>query len=203
VSTVREQILNILKERGRATVYDLSTALDLAPVSVRHHLDMLLRQETIRTEGVQRRPTRGRPRHIYVLTEAAQRFFPNRYAELARELLREMKHSLPADQVTAFFQRLASDTAGAVPMSQELDTEQRLAVATRYLSEKGYLATWEHHDNGSYLLHVSNCPFEGLPEEHAELCDMDMRLISALLQREARRLSHAAAGDHRCTYLVR
>jgi predicted ArsR family transcriptional regulator len=202
VSTVREQILNILKSRGQATVSDMSTALDLAPVSVRHHLDMLLRQEVIRTDGVQRRPTRGRPRHIYVLTEAAQRFFPNRYEELARELLREMKHSLPSEHVAAFFQRLATDAAGALPMSPELDAEQRLALAARYLSEKGYLATWEHRDNGTYLLHVSNCPFEGLPAEHNELCEMDMRLISMLLQRDACRIAHAAGGDHRCSYLI-
>ena len=202
MSTVREQILNILKQRGEATVFDLSSALDLAPVSVRHHLDMLLRQDMIRTDGVQRRPTRGRPRHIYVLTEAAQAFFPNLYEELARQLLREMKNRLPSEQVAAFFTRLATDAASAAPMASELDVEQRLVLATRYLSDKGYLATWERHDDGAYLLHVSNCPFEGLPQEHRELCEMDQRLISALLQRETRRISHAAAGDHRCTFLI-
>jgi predicted ArsR family transcriptional regulator len=180
----------------------MSAALELAPVSVRHHLDMLLRQELIRTDGVQRRPMRGRPRHVYVLTDAAQRFFPNRYEELARELLREMKHSLPSEQVAAFFQRLATDAASAAPMPQELDAEQRLVIATRYLSEKGYLATWERHANGTYLVHVSNCPFEGLPGEHAELCEMDRQLLAALLQRESCRVSHAAAGDHRCTYRI-
>ncbi|MBM4432220.1 MAG: helix-turn-helix domain-containing protein, partial [Chloroflexi bacterium] len=98
---VRQRILNILKERGQATVADLATALDRAPVSLRHHLDILQKQELIRTAGVQRRNCRGRPRHIYVLTEAASRFFPHSYVTLADELLKEMKQRLPAEQVTA------------------------------------------------------------------------------------------------------
>ncbi|MBC8449281.1 MAG: ArsR family transcriptional regulator, partial [Chloroflexi bacterium] len=59
MNDVRQHILNILKERGQATVADLAAALKRAPVSVRHHLDILQKQELIRMAGVQRRSSRG------------------------------------------------------------------------------------------------------------------------------------------------
>lgn len=202
MNDVRQHILNILKERGQATVADLAAALKRAPVSVRHHLDILQKQELIRMAGVQRRSSRGRPRHIYVLTEAASRFFPHSYATLADELLKEMKQSLPPEQVTAFFQRLAMETAAGQATDQQQDVEERLTIASRLLSEKGYLARWERQDGGGYLLHVFNCPYEGLSAEHDELCEMDLFLVGKLLKLTPHRVAHAAAGDHRCTYLI-
>jgi len=202
VKGVRQHILNILKERGQATVADLARALNRAPVSVRHHLSILREQGLVCTAGVQRRNARGRPRHIYVLTEAAGRFFPRNYHELARELLNEVKQSLPPEQVTAFFRRLAMETAAGISTEQQQDFEERLAVVTRFLSEKGYLARWERRDGGGYLLHTFNCPYDGLSEEHRELCEMDLLLISKLLKLTPRRVAHAAAGDYCCTYLI-
>jgi predicted ArsR family transcriptional regulator len=202
VKGVRQHILNILKERGQATVADLAEALDRPAVSVRHHLDILLEQRVICTNGVQRRRTRGRPRHVYVLTETAKSFFPHSYEGLAHELLREMKHSLPPEQMEAFFRRLATETADTVLPDQPQPLEERLATTARFLSEKGYLARWERVDGGGYLLHVLNCPYEGLPTKHSELCSMDSVLISELLQLTPRRVAHSVAGDFRCTYLI-
>jgi len=202
VETVRQRILGILKERGQATVVDLAEVLNRAPVSVRHHLDILRRRGVIRIEGVQRLKTRGRPRHIYVLTDAASSFFPHSYDQLAHELLMEMKRSLPPEQVTAFFQRLATETAAGLSTDQQQHVEERLAMAARFLSAKGYLARWERQDGGGYLLHVFNCPYDGLAAEHGELCEMDLLLVSKLLKLTPRRVAHAVAGDHRCTYLI-
>ena len=181
---------------------DLAGALKRAPVSVRHHLDILRKQGLIRTAGVQRRNIRGRPRHIYVLTEAARSFFPHNYHELAGELLNEIKQSLPEERVRAFFQRLATEAATGVSAEQPQNVEERLTAAAGFLSEKGYLARWERQDGGGYLLHMFNCPYDGLSAEHGELCEMDLLLVSKLLKLTPRQVAHAAAGDHCCTYLI-
>lgn len=199
---VRQHILNILKERGQATVVELAEGLDLAPVSVRHHLDILRRQGVIRAEGVERRKTRGRPRHIYTLTQEANSFFPDNYEELAGALLREMKENLSAEQISAFFHRLVSAYIRDLPIKQAESTEDRLDLAAGFLSQKGYLARWERGDDGAYLLHVSNCPFAGLSVAHPELCDMDLLLVSRLTMSTPRRTAHSANGDHCCTYVV-
>jgi len=202
LSDVREEILGIFKERGQATVADLAAALGRPAVSVRHHLDILLEQGMIRRDGVQQTNSRGRPRHLFVLTKSASSFFPSRHEALARELLREMKHNLPPEKVEAFFDRLAAETASSLSMDPQKPIEERLATVTRFLSEKGYLARWEENDGSGHLLHVFNCPYEGLQAEHSELCNMDLMLITRMLRMNARRVEHAVAGDHRCTYLI-
>jgi predicted ArsR family transcriptional regulator len=194
--------MHILKERGQATVADLAQELDRPAVSVRHHLGILVEQGVIRTRGVQRRKSRGRPRHIYVLTETAKDFFPNGYEGLALELLKELKHSLTSEQLDVFFHRLATETASKLQTDGSQTVEERLAAATQFLSERGYLARWEQQDGGGYLLHLFNCPYAGLSEQYRELCAMDSALISELLQITPRRVAHAVAGDHRCTYLI-
>lgn len=199
---IRQRILNILKERGQTTLTDLARALNRPPVSVRHHLDILQEQGFVRKAGVQRRSTRGRPRHVYVLTEEAHLLFPHNYRELANELLRELKRSLPKEKVAAFFQRLAAEMATGVSSEPLRSLEERLTVATRFLSEKGYLARWERRDGGGYLLHVFNCPYDGLSAEHGELCQMDLLFVGRLLDLTPRRITHAAGGDYRCTYLI-
>jgi len=202
VRDIRQEILAIFKERGQATVADLAAALDRPTVSVRHHMDILLEQGMIRRDGVQQTKSRGRPRHIFVLTKSANGFFPSRHEGLARELLREMKDSLPPEQVVAFFDRLATETASSLSMDPRKPIEERLATVTRFLSENGYLAHWEERDGSGHLLHVFNCPYEGLQAEHRELCDMDLALISRMLQTKVRRVELAVAGNHRCTYFI-
>ena len=52
--SVRQSILEILKESGTATVADLAERLEMAPVSVRHHLDILQGDNLIRVGRVER-----------------------------------------------------------------------------------------------------------------------------------------------------
>ncbi|MEI2697418.1 MAG: ArsR family transcriptional regulator [Microthrixaceae bacterium] len=41
MQTTRYRILEIMKEQGDVTVAELARQLEMAPVSVRHHLDVL------------------------------------------------------------------------------------------------------------------------------------------------------------------
>ena len=201
MTDVRQRILTFLKEHGQATVIELAQTLELAPVSVRHHLEILLNQGLIRLDGVLRRPSRGRPRHIYVLTPEANAYFPNSYEDLARRLLAEMKKHLPEEQVSDFFHRLAAEAVADDAGEASEGTESRLKHATEVLSDLGYLARWEKLDGASQL-HVYNCPYKGLPEEHTELCDLSLEMVSNLLQKTPRRIAHVLAGDHTCSYVV-
>ena len=73
---VRQKILNYLKRYGQATVTELADYLEMAPVSVRHHLDLLIGDNLVETSRVQRQAGAGRPKRLYALTEQADAFFP-------------------------------------------------------------------------------------------------------------------------------
>ena len=73
---VRKHILELLKERDGATVAELAESLKMAPVSVRHHLDILQGDNLISVDRLERKGNVGRPQQIYALTHCCQRTFP-------------------------------------------------------------------------------------------------------------------------------
>ncbi|HRA68783.1 MAG TPA: helix-turn-helix domain-containing protein [Caldilinea sp.] len=141
---VRKHILEILKETGGATVAELAERLDMAPVSVRHHLDILQGDNLIRVGRVERTGSVGRPQQIYQLTDDAAELFPKNFALLAAGMVRQLKQLLPPEQVDAVFHALADKMAEEVNLT-ELETlplAERLERVTAFLNERGYLARW-------------------------------------------------------------
>ena len=203
---VRKHILEHLKEREGATVAELAECLNMAPVSVRHHLDILQGDNLISVERLERKGNVGRPQQVYGLTNDANEHFPDNFAALAGGLVRQLKRVLPPEQVDAAFKALAQDFAGKVkPSLVDLSVEERLERVTRFLNERGYLARWEVDevaDDGSLLLHKCNCPYAGVSDEHNELCLMDQALINELMGESCLRIQSMAKDARCCTYRV-
>ncbi len=178
MQNVRQRILQILQERGQATVADLAEALNMAPVSVRHHLDILQGDGLIRVDGVKRRQGAGRPQHVYALTPEAILVFPKNYEEVLHHLLSVLEDDFPAERVDAFLERVAQRIAQSARV--EGSEEARLEQVVEFLNERGYMARWERAKTGVRISLV-NCPYAGLIGEHERLCRMDVCLIFYLL----------------------
>jgi len=206
VHAVRKHILEILKETGGATVADLADRLEMAPVSVRHHLDILQGDSLICIGRVERTGSVGRPQQIYQLTEDAAEFFPKNFAVLAAGMVRQIKQVLPADQVDAMFHSMANEMLAEVDMAglESLPLDERLERVTAFLNERGYLARWEPCDDGNvqFLLYKHNCPYAGVSGEHRELCLMDQLLIDRLVGARCSRTTSVANNDRCCTYEI-
>jgi len=206
VHAVRKHILELLKERNGATVAELAESLNMAPVSVRHHLDILQGDNLISVERLERKGNVGRPQQVYALTQVANEHFPDNFAALAAGLVRQLKRVLPPDEVESAFKALAQDFAGTIqPDLAGLAIEERLEAVTRFLNERGYLARWEVNENdgdGGYLLHKCNCPYAGVSDQHNELCLMDQALINQLMGESCQRTQSMAADARCCTYRV-
>ena len=200
---VRNRILEILKRRKQATVGELARQLDMAPVSVRYHLDILQGDNLIEVGKVQREGSVGRPKQVYMLTGEADNYFPDNFAGLTSGLLRQMKSLLPAEQVQSAFCCMAQEMARG--LSGVADTEenlpQRMTQIVDFLNERGYFARWEEDASGQVvLLHTSNCPYAGVAEYHPELCAMDLELMRNLTGNECDRVFSLAEKGNACTY---
>ena len=204
---VRRHILEILKERNGATVAELAETLEMAPVSVRHHLDILQGDALIRVDRLERSGSVGRPQQIYALTDEADELFPNNFAAFAGDLVRQVKNILPPSQVDALFVAMARDLAAefGAPDLQALPLSERVQRVAEFLNQRGYLASWEQEsdDAGAFLLHKHNCPYAGVSSEHHELCLMDQTLVDTLFSDHCERVAHMGSDDHCCTYRVR
>jgi predicted ArsR family transcriptional regulator len=217
VQAVRQSILEILKEKGDATVSELADALEMAPVSVRYHLDVLQGDNLIEVNRVRRKGSVGRPQQVYALTKESAEHFPNNFASLTTSLLRQLKENLPPDGVQASLRAVAREIAGEFPQKSwdSLSQEERLEHIVDFLTERGYLARLEKETgqtagNGrhpsrrvdSYLLRTYNCPYAGVSGEHRELCAMDQVLINELVGQSCHRVSSMAEHDHCCTFRI-
>jgi predicted ArsR family transcriptional regulator len=205
----RQHILEILRERGEATVDELVKALHtrirhhITSVTVRHHLDILRSEDLVSEPKVRRSGAPGRPQYVYSLTEKARRQFPNNYHHLIDHLFQQLKARLTASEVNVILEGVADQMAAEaeLPPLDEIPMSARLDHIVNYLNAHGYEASWESAPEG-YILRTCNCPYHHLTAEHGELCGMDMRLISALLGVVPRNLGRIAEADESCAYLI-
>jgi len=196
----RQKILDYLKERGPATVDELAGMLELNSVTVRHHLDILRGKELIADPVVRHRNKPGRPQYAYGLSEKASGSFPKNYCELAAKLLEEVKSSAPPGGVNVIFEGVANRLAASAPKCPgDVPAPERLERAVSFLSDHGYVASWQE-SAGGYLLHTCNCPYEALAKQNPELCAMDLTLAGNLLGGTVERVSRMLDGAASCSY---
>jgi predicted ArsR family transcriptional regulator len=201
----RRKILDILKERGEATVDDIVGDLErlrgsITSVTVRHHLAKLQDEGLVDIHEMRHRSSPGRPQHVYALTEQGVNYFPNNYLDLSAHLLKQLKSQLSPAQVNVIIEGVADNMAADAEIPSGTIRE-RLDAVVDYLNHHGYKASWEAQQGG-YVLQTSNCPYHQIAQENDMLCTMDMRLISKMLGVVPRLLSRVSGGDEICSYLI-
>lgn len=202
----RWQILEILRERGDATVNQIVRDLTkqrgelITAVTVRHHLSKLQEDGFVTMPQMQHRSTPGRPRHIYTLTGSGETVFPNNYQQLSKNLIRVIENRIEPDEVNVIIEDVvnimaeeAGEITGTLP--------ERLEAVVTYLNNHGYEARWAHHEEG-FVLETLNCPYHQVAQQTDTLCNMDMKLIARMLGVVPRLLSHISDGCETCAYLV-
>ncbi len=188
--------------QGAATVAELADHLEMAQVSVRHHLDILIGEDLVIAAGVRRREGAGRPSQVYELTDEAAKFFPQRNTILAADMLDELKATLSPQELRGLLLRLAEKTAKLAPsLSPDDSLEEQLDIIAVFLTEQGYSAHWEKQ-NGTYELHACNCPYTGVADQHSELCMMDQAMIHHLMPDLIRLESRVLDGTTHCRYAL-
>ncbi len=198
----RQEIIDLLKQQGYATVEQLSKAVGLTSVTVRHHLDVLRSEGLVSEPVVRHRNTSGRPQLVYSLTPEAAELFPHNYDELAKVLLTEIRTHCDNRLANVIFEGVSARLAADAPRPQPGEPmESRIQRAVEFLNQKGYVAAWERRADG-YLIQTRNCPFEGLPTHTPELCVIDLNLITALVGTQIKRVCHITEGDSSCAYLA-
>jgi len=203
MQSTRQEILEILKEERQATVEDLATRLELTPMTIRHHLNVLQAQNLVVASKVRRSQKVGRPRLVYTLTDAADELFPQNYANLALHLVSEVKETVGPEEAQAIFGRVAERIAeDAPPQVEGQSFEERLDEVTDFLAEQGFITRWEETDEGYVLINI-NCPYRQVSREHGDLCIMDTTLISRLLNVEPERRSSQREGEAPCSFLLK
>ncbi|MBU2611558.1 MAG: ArsR family transcriptional regulator [Chloroflexi bacterium] len=177
--TTRQQILAYIRKHGAACAADISRAMQMTPANARHHLAHLETNGLIEVVHRRHGEGRGRPVSIYGLSHAARgdnlehlagAMLDLWQADLSPEkrerLLRGIAHRLAASGRTA--------STGAVSLTRRLTrTVDRLNVLQ-------YQARWEAGAAGPRII-LGHCPYAGIVESHAELCQVDAFFLEECL----------------------
>ncbi len=201
MQTTRQEILDILKRNGKASVDELARVLQVPSMCIRQHLSVLERDALVVSR--EERQRLGRPRRLYSLTEQAEELFPKSYHLLLGWILEEIEAMDGREKVVLMFHRLAermarlhTEAMGAKPL------EERVASVAQILSAEGSLAEWEKREDG-YLLHEHNCRFYQAALKHRQICGLELAFLSKLMGADVKMLDCLLEAGPRCTYLIR
>ncbi|MCI0520492.1 MAG: winged helix-turn-helix transcriptional regulator [Chloroflexi bacterium] len=196
----RQRVLHTLLSRQRCTINELAEAVNINPISVRHHISRLEAENLVTSD--EERHGVGRPRRLYFLTEKGLERFPSRYLKLTIRLLEQLKDTLPEPMVRQLFSQMAEGVAAEYESRVSgLNMEERLDIVTGLLRSEGFTVEWDKQGSDYHIREIS-CPYYRIGQSHPEVCSVDQTLISAMLAVPAEKIKCVLNGDSVCTYVV-
>ena len=197
----RRTMLNALKKRGELRAEELAEIGGITASGTRQHLQALEADGLV--THLEQREGRGRPKHVFKLTPAADALYPRTYSELTNELLEYVQDDDPELLERIFKRRMKRRLERTQLRLKPLKSlEDRLRELTKILDEDGYLADFEVND-GKFRITEHNCAIHAIALRYAQACSTELEFLRlALPGSKVERVAHMIAGSHVCAYEV-
>jgi predicted ArsR family transcriptional regulator len=203
-SKTRRAIVNLLKTEGAMDSAQLAERLGLTAMAVRQHLYTLQGEKLVTAE--ERPVPVGRPAKHWRLTRAADRLFPDAYAELSVALIDALGDAFGAEGLTrvlaARSARQRADYAARIAPTAPL--EEKLQQLARVRTEEGYMADVKRDGDEGFLFIENHCPICAAATACKGFCATELELFQTVLGPGIRieRAEHIVSGDRRCAYRI-
>ena len=170
MKTVLEQsdteFLNELHRMGPQTVQDICSAIGVTATAVRQRLSRLQASGFVMRELV--RASRGRPYHVYRVTEKGLRQLGDNYGDLALILWREIRNIPDPEVRRSITSRVRDALVARLGQFGDGQLGERLKRLGDSLRDRGYDV--EIGRAGALpILRENNCPYQELAEEDREI----------------------------------
>ena len=197
----KNEILQLVKMRGRAAIREISQTLAITPMAVRRHVRQLQKAGLLHTEKTKQ--GRGRPADSCLLTELGDGLFPRAYDRFSAELIASLASLDGEEKVNQLFEarqrqlveKFADRTAGK-------SREARVQEAAAILCEEGYMAEYSKLSARRFLITEHNCAIAHIAQKCSQACQSELCFLAQLLHAEVQRQEHVLKGDSTCSYLV-
>src|SRR5262249_22997453 len=159
----------------------LAERLGLTAMAVRQHLYTLQREKFVTAE--ERPADRGRPAKYWRLTRAADRFFPDAYAELKVALLDAMGDAFCSGGGEGVLESRCTrqQAAYAQHIAPAASLEEKVRQLARLRTEEGYMAEVKPEGKGSFLFLENHCPICAAAAVCRGFCDTELELFRSVL----------------------
>ncbi|WP_119674478.1 helix-turn-helix transcriptional regulator [Deinococcus sp. RM] len=199
----KTRLLELVKRHGAQTAQDLAQRLDVSVPAARRHLSDLQEQGLleVRTE---RPGGRGRPQHVFVLTDRGEAAFPKTYSSLCVDVLRHIEGLFGEDALLQVLDARNAEIAGRLRADLPADRPlgERVQALVGRLNEHGFDATAEEDERGGWVFTQRNCPNLTVARQYAQLCSAEITLYTDLLGVPVARDTRIACGQACCRYRV-
>jgi len=172
-------LLDLLRTDGSLSVDELARAIDVTPTAVRQRLMRLMAQQLIDREAI--RIGRGRPKHLYRLTDKGLRLTGSNFTDLALALWRQIRSiedvRVREDMIERIARALAEQYADQV---QGVTPAERMRSLGRLLAQRRIPVSIEELARGTVMTQHA-CPYPKLAEQDPGVCRMEKLLFSELV----------------------
>ncbi|WP_291425878.1 metalloregulator ArsR/SmtB family transcription factor [Deinococcus sp.] len=198
----KKRLLELVNRHGGLTAQELAQKLEVSVPAARRHLSDLQEQGLIGMT-IERPSGRGRPQHVFTLTEQGEATFPKTYSTLCADILRHVEHLFGQEAVLKVFNSRSAEfgqllRAIAAP---ELPLAERLERLAAVLTEAGFDAVVEF-DGTAYYLIQRNCPNLAVARQFKALCISELNMYAEVLGRPIERDQKIACGQRMCRYRI-
>jgi len=198
----QQAVLNHLLERkDGATLDELVKSVGLSRTAVNQHLVVLERDGHVRK--AEPRKTRGRPQHVYVLTESGANLFPKQYSWFSRMLVQTLRQQVGEDQVAQYMYDLGVRlSASLIPRLVGKNRTERINEIVKIMNETGFVARTVAAGGSEKLPRVEckNCVYHDLSKDYPEVCRFDIGFLAGLMGAEVEHQSCMQRGGNSCRF---
>lgn len=199
----KHRLLELLKRNGPQTVQDLAVGLGVSVPGARRHLIDLQEQGLIEAR-TERPGGRGRPQHVFLLTDRGEAAFPKTYSTLCVDVLRHVEELFGEGAVLQVLdarsaelaQRLQTDLPITLPL------EERVRRLAEWLNGVGFDAVVESGEGGVWYVVERNCPNLTVARQYPQLCRSELGMFAQVLGLPVTRETRIACGQGSCRYRI-
>lgn len=206
--STRHALLDILKREGPQEAKTLAARLGITPMAVGLQLGSLAEEKLVMARPEAPVPgKRGRPVHLWALTQAADRVFPDAHALLTVGLLDSLQEVYGAGGMQKLLdartRHQREDYAREVQSTADL--KDRVKALARLRDREGYMTEVKAAPGGGWLLIENHCPICTAARACRGFCQSEWEVFQGLMGTGAvvTREEHLLTGGRRCVYAIK
>lgn len=190
------EFLERVHRLGGGTVQEICAELNVTATAIRQRLGRLQNLELV--TRVKEQHGRGRPRHVYSVTEAGQRELGDNYADLAMILWREIRR-IDVPEIRAYMlDRIRGALVERYGQSVQSDSlPDRMRELSRSLADRGFDVESDVSGGGLPILRENACPYYELASSDSEICELEQEVFQIILGTDVE-LTHCCLDGHHC-----
>ena len=203
VSAAGMRIVRLLVGTPPQTVADLIKATGVTRTAVTEQLNELVGAGYLE-RSTERLPGRGRPRHLYSVTDAALMLL---FASNQRLLVPAIWQAVNSccdrgtiDRIIAGVSRsLATHYRDRITANRP---EDRLRQMIELLQDEGVLLHVDKTDEGGLVVHKRSCPFISMYEESGAVCCVDLQMMNEVVGAKVVQTACRHKGAPCCSFAI-